>query len=66
MNCTYYIVDREFGDDEFLPLGKACDIKEVIVLDEEGHLITPDQTGNPGSFVSAVRHCREATGTTMR
>ncbi len=50
VNCTYYIVDREFGDDEFLPLGKACDIKEVIVLDEEGHLITPDQTGESGEL----------------
>lgn len=50
VNCTYYIVDREFSDDEFLPLGKACDIKEVIVMDEEGKEITPEQTGETGEL----------------
>ena len=50
VNCTYYIVDREFGDDEFLPLGKPCDIKEIIVLDEEEKKITPEQAGTIGEL----------------
>lgn len=50
VNCTYYIVDREFGDDEFLPLGKACDIKEVLVLDEEEQEVSSDQIGKAGEL----------------
>lgn len=33
--CTYYIVDREFSDDESLPIGKAFKNTEIIVLNEE-------------------------------
>ena len=33
VNCTYYIVDREFSDSEVLPLGKAC---EVLCLPDIG------------------------------
>lgn len=50
VNCTYYIVDREFSDDEFLPLGKACDIKEILVLDEEEKEITSEQPGVAGEL----------------
>lgn len=45
VNCTYYIVDREFADDETLPLGKACENTGLIVLDEDGNVVT-DQTPN--------------------
>jgi len=30
--CTYYIVDREFRDDEPLPIGKACANKQALIL----------------------------------
>lgn len=40
VNCTYYIIDREFKDDEVLPLGKACPNTELFVFDDENHLIT--------------------------
>ncbi len=30
--CTYYLVDREFTDDEPLPIGKACCNTEMLVL----------------------------------
>ncbi len=33
--CTYYIVDREFQDDEPLPIGKACKNTEVLILNEK-------------------------------
>lgn len=32
--CTYYIVDREFDDDESLPIGKPCRNTRIIILDE--------------------------------
>ena len=34
VNCTYYIVNREFTEDEILPLGKACGNTGLVVLDE--------------------------------
>lgn len=37
--CTYYVVDRELRDDESLPIGKACNNTDVIVLSGENRLI---------------------------
>lgn len=38
--CTYYIVDRNFSDDETLPIGKPCRNTQVLVLDNDNHLVT--------------------------
>ena len=38
--CAYYVVDREFKDDEILPIGRACDNCGLLVVDEENHLVT--------------------------
>jgi len=32
VDCTYYEVDREFADDEPLPIGKACRNSDVLIL----------------------------------
>lgn len=32
--CTYYVVNRDFKDDEVLPIGRVCDNAEAIILDE--------------------------------
>lgn len=46
VDCTYYIVDREFNDDEPLPIGVPCPNTEVLLLDESRKLITdPNVTG---------------------
>lgn len=34
--CLYYIVDREFADDEALPLGRPTTNTDVMLLGEEG------------------------------
>ena len=39
-NCTYYIVDREFAEDELLPVGRAFPNERVFLLDEEDRLLT--------------------------
>ncbi len=45
VDCTYYIVDREFSDDEPLPIGVPCPNTDVMVLDH-GELVTePDKVG---------------------
>ena len=44
--CTYYIVDREFADDESLPIGYAMKNTQILLLDDEDKLITaPGQVG---------------------
>lgn len=50
VNCTYYIVDREFADSETLPLGKACENTGLLVLDEDGKSIEPKQVGVQGEL----------------
>ena len=37
--CTYYTIDRDFSDDEVLPIGRACENCEAIVLDRQGRRI---------------------------
>lgn len=34
-NCTYYIVDREYAEDEKLPMGEAFPNERVFLLDED-------------------------------
>lgn len=43
--CTYYIVDREFSDDEKIPVGWPCRNTEILVLNEENRLATPGEQG---------------------
>lgn len=38
--CTCYIVDREFADDDPLPIGFPIHDTEILVLDEEDHPVT--------------------------
>lgn len=45
VDCTYYIVDRNFGDDEVIPIGKACRNMEVILLDENKKPVTGNMPG---------------------
>lgn len=43
--CAYYTLDREFSDDDVLPMGRACENCEAIVLGAEDRRIT-----NPGTI----------------
>ena len=45
MACTYYVVDREFTDDEPLPIGKPCCNSDVFLLDDNNMLIEDDRIG---------------------
>lgn len=38
--CTYYIIDREFSNDERIPIGKPFYNSGVMLLDEDNNLIT--------------------------
>ncbi len=50
VNCTYYIVDREFTDSEVLPLGKACENTGLLVLDDDNQVIGPDKVNELGEL----------------
>lgn len=43
--CTYYVVNRSFGDTERLPMGFACRNKDVFLLDEQDRLVTNGAIG---------------------
>lgn len=38
--CTHYILDRDFADDEPLPIGYACKNTDVLVLDDDNNLVS--------------------------
>jgi len=39
-NCTYYILDREFAEDEVIPIGDAFPNERVFLLDEENRQVS--------------------------
>lgn len=54
--CAYYLVDRDFADDEPLPIGRACDNCGLLVLTEDGRAAAPGEVGElcvRGSFLAA-------------
>jgi amino acid adenylation domain-containing protein len=36
VDCTWFKADREFSDDESIPIGRACRNMEILLLDERG------------------------------
>lgn len=45
VDCTYYVVDREFADDEPLPIGRPCRNSDVLVLVDRKRLAKPGEQG---------------------
>lgn len=45
VDCTYYLVDREFGDDEPLPIGIACKNSGVIILKDDNSQAKRNEIG---------------------
>jgi len=43
--CAYYIINREFGDEEPLPIGRACANTRIILLNEDNKLPAPGEQG---------------------
>jgi D-alanine--poly(phosphoribitol) ligase subunit 1 len=44
-NCTYYIADREFSDQEPLPIGIPFPNSDILVLNEKNRLVEKGETG---------------------
>lgn len=45
VDCTYYVLDREFNDDEPLPIGYPCRNTDVLVLNENDRPTEIDEQG---------------------
>ena len=45
VDCTYYIVKRNFDDNEVLPIGFPCRNSDVLILDEQDRLADNGKTG---------------------
>ncbi len=45
VDCTYFVVDREFGDDEVLPIGFPCRNTDILILNERNELCEPGERG---------------------
>lgn len=43
--CMYYDIDRTYQDDETLPLGKACENSEIMLLTEENKEASEGEIG---------------------
>ena len=43
--CTYYIVDREFSDEEPLPIGFPMPNTDILVLNEKNEPVTGEESG---------------------
>lgn len=45
VDCTYYLVDREFSDDEPLPIGVPCRNSDVLILVDRKRLAKQGEQG---------------------
>lgn len=43
--CTYYVIEKQFSDEDILPIGVPCENTAVLVLDENDKEIKPNQEG---------------------
>lgn len=55
--CTYYIADIPYSDEEVLPIGKPFKNTEILLLNEDNHLVKGEEIGE-----ICVRGCCLALG----
>lgn len=45
VDCTYYVVDREFADDDPLPIGIPCRNTDILIIKDRKSLCPKGETG---------------------
>ena len=45
VDCTYYVVDREFAEGEPIPMGKAIENKNVLILNDDDKPVVGEEPG---------------------
>lgn len=64
--CTYYVVNRDFKDNETLPIGKPCNNCEAIILDENNNESEEGELCIKGSILGlGYYNNKEKTDTTF-
>jgi len=58
-NCTYYVIDREFGLEDKLPMGEAFANERVFLLDDDNALVDAARPNELGEI------CVSGTAVTM-
>ena len=43
--CTYYVVNREFKDNETLPIGKPCENTNILIIKDDNTLASVGEVG---------------------
>lgn len=56
VDCTYYIVNRDFRDDEPLPIGKPCRNTDILILKDRQTLCQQGETGEICVRGSSLAH----------
>lgn len=51
--CMYYNIERNFRDDEKLPLGKACENSEILLITDDNRVAKPGEMGE----ICILGHC---------
>ena len=44
-DCTYYKIGRELRDDEPIPIGRACENTEILILNDKNQLVQSGEIG---------------------
>lgn len=45
VDCTYFVLDREFKDDEAIPIGYPCRNTDILILNEQNRLSAGSEAG---------------------
>lgn len=45
VDCTYFPIERDYGEGEPIPIGRACENMELLILNEEDKLCAPGEPG---------------------
>ena len=45
VDSTYYVIDREFSDNDVIPIGRHCENKNVLVLTDDNKIAKPGEIG---------------------
>jgi amino acid adenylation domain-containing protein len=45
VDCTFYEIDREFSDEEALPIGFPCRNTDILILNQDDKLVNPGEVG---------------------
>ena len=48
--CTCYRIDRDYEDGEHIPIGRPFPNTGILLLDEDEHVVSPENVGVPGEI----------------